>query len=338
MFKISKPISVPGKPSIPGLHFRGFEGESDYPKMIAMINACKEADHDERSETVDDLRNQYAHLERCDPYQDMLFAKVNGEAIAYCRVGWFEEEDPKKLIYYHVFYIVPDWRNQGIEEAMLRWMESRLARIANSHAKETEKLLSTEVTEFQPDKIALLTGTGYSPDRFFVYMSRPLDELPQAELPEGIKTRPVTPDQHDQIWQASVEAFRDHWGFAEPTEKEYQEWCNSRWFQPTLWQVAWQGDEVVGTVQNFIDTNENLEYKRKRGWTEGISVRRPWRGKGVAKALIVRSMEMHKALGMTEVALGVDTNNPSGALQLYEGLGYKSYKSLIVYRKPLNGK
>ena len=144
-------------------------------------------------------------------------------------------------------------------------------------------------------------------------------------------------EQHDLLWQASNEAFRDHWGFSEPDDKDYAEWRNSRWFQPQLWQVAWDGDEVVGQVQNFIDTLENQDYKRQRGYTEGISVRRPWRGRGVAKALIVRSMYMHKALGMTEVALGVDTNNPNGALKLYESLGYKAYKTLIVYRKPMPG-
>ncbi len=332
---VAKNLNVPGKPAIHGLRFRRFEGESDYPKMIAVINACKDTDRDERSESVADLHNQYAHLSNCDPYQDMLFAEIKNEVVGYARVSWFEEESPKARIYTHFFFLVPQWRSKGIEEAILRWIEARLAQIASAHPKNGDRWLSTEVTEFQPDKISLFAAHGYQPVRYFTLMSRPLDHIPVAELPQGINVRPVTPDQHDQIWQAGNEAFRDHWGFAEPADEEYAEWRNSRWFQPHLWQVAWDGDQVVGQVQNYIDTAENQEYHRQRGWTEGISVRRPWRGKGVAKALIVRSMHMHKALGMSEVALGVDTNNPNGAFHLYEGLGYRAYKKTIVYRKPL---
>ena len=334
----TKTINVPGKPSIRGLHFRRFEGASDYPKMIAVIDACKEADHDERSEKVEDLKNQYTHLVNCDPFQDMLFVEVKDQVIAYARVAWFEEVSPKANVYFHFFFLVPAWRGKGIEEAILRWCEARLSQIASAHPKDREHLYSVEATEFQQDKIELFAGNGYKPVRYFTLMSRPLDEIPTAELPRGFEVRPVLPEQEYEIWRASVEAFRDHWGFSEPEEEEYQEWKGGRWYQPHLWQVAWDGDQVVGSVQNYIDAEENQEYHRQRGWTEGISVRRPWRGKGVAKALIVRSMHMHKALGMTEVALGVDTNNPNGALQLYEGLGYKAYKKMIVYRKPLNGK
>ena len=334
---ITKTINVQNKPNIPGLTFRRFEGESDYPKMIGIITACKDVDREERSETVEDLRNQYAHLHNCDPYTDMLFAEINDEPVAYARVGWFEEKDPVMRVYYHFFFLLPEWRGRGIEEAIARWAEKRLKKIAESHPKDVKRVFSVECSEHQQDKIALLAGLGYKPERYFVSMSRPLTGIPEAALPEGIEVRPVTPEQHDLLWQASNEAFRDHWGFSEPDDKDYAEWRNSRWFQPQLWQVAWDGDEVVGQVQNFIDTLENQDYKRQHGYTEGISVRRPWRGRGVAKALIVRSMHMHKALGMTEVALGVDTNNPNGALKLYESLGYKAYKTLIVYRKSMPG-
>jgi GNAT superfamily N-acetyltransferase len=331
---INKTIQVPAKPSIKGLHFRRFEGQSDYPKMVAVIEACKIIDRDESSLKAEDLKNQYAHLVNCDPYQDMLFAEMDDKVIAYARVTWWEEEAPKQRIYFHFFHLMPEWRGKEIEESILRWSEKRLEQVAASHPKNGDRLLQSECTEFQPDKIALLTAHSYKPTRYFTLMSRPLDDIPVATLPEGIDVHPVTPDQHERVWQASTEAFRDHWGFAEPKEEEFTEWRNSRWFQPHLWQVAWDGDEIVGQVQNYIDSEENQEYQRQRGWTEGISVRRPWRGKGVAKALIVRSMHMHKALGMSEVALGVDTNNPNGALQLYEGLGYKAYKKMIVYRKP----
>jgi ribosomal protein S18 acetylase RimI-like enzyme len=153
------------------------------------------------------------------------------------------------------------------------------------------------------------------------------------ELPDGIEIQPVEGGQIRQIWEAHVEAFRDHWGFTEPTEQDYLSWQANPKFNPALWKVAWDGEEVAGMVQNFIDEAENEEYRRKRGYTENISVRRPWRRRGLARALIAESMRFLKELGMQEAALGVDTENLSDAFRLYEGLGYKYVKRWTVFNK-----
>jgi mycothiol synthase len=85
----------------------------------------------------------------------------------------------------------------------------------------------------------------------------------------------------------------------------------------------------------MINAKENEANNRRRGMTELISVARPWRGKGIAKALMARCMTELKARGMTEAALGVDAENPSGALKLYEKMGFKVVKRATFYRKPL---
>ena len=70
-------------------------------------------------------------------------------------------------------------------------------------------------------------------------------------------------------------------------------------------------------------------------YTEGIITRRPWRKQGLARALLVRSMQMFKEMGMTETALGVDSQNLSGAFRLYAGVGYRKVKQQTLYRKPM---
>jgi ribosomal protein S18 acetylase RimI-like enzyme len=92
---------------------------------------------------------------------------------------------------------------------------------------------------------------------------------------------------------------------------------------------------VAGQVLTYIDAAENTEYHRKRGHTEFISVRRPWRRRGLARALIARSLRVQKELGMTQSALGVDTQNLHGALRLYESMGFEVVKQSATYRKPL---
>ena len=86
-------------------------------------------------------------------------------------------------------------------------------------------------------------------------------------------------------------------------------------------------------VLNFIRHDENEEYNRQRGYTETICVRRPWRRRGLARALIARSFSVLKEQGMTETALGVDTENQSGALRLYQSMGFRPVKRNSVYRK-----
>jgi mycothiol synthase len=148
----------------------------------------------------------------------------------------------------------------------------------------------------------------------------------------------VKPEHVDLIWAAAQEAFRDHWGYSEDewSFEHLRSWQESPTYDPSLWQIAWDGDQVAGMVQNFIDRAENEEYGRQRGYTEGICVRRPWRRQGLAKALIARSFHLLKGLGMTEAALGVDAQNPNGALQLYKSMGFQIDKRHTTYQKPLN--
>ena len=85
---VTNTLSLPDAPEIPGLSFRRFQGESDYPGMAAIVNASHEADQIEWVESVEKLTNEYAHLTNCDPYTDMIFAQVHGSAVGYGRVMW----------------------------------------------------------------------------------------------------------------------------------------------------------------------------------------------------------------------------------------------------------
>lgn len=328
-------ITIKDAPNINGLIFRKFLGDPDLPPMLKIIEAASEADQQESGETLEDLKHDYAHLINCDPDLDMIIAEIDDQPVAYARIEWWQEEDPNDRVYSHFVNIMPAWRDQGIEIAIIKWCEARINEIASQHPQDSQRFYQTYSNEFKPTFNQLLESFDYIPARFFIEMSRDLVSIPTLQLPEGIEARPVNQADHRKIWDASLDAFRDHWGYAEPKEEEYVAYLGSKYFQPDLWQVAWDGDEVIASVMNYIDHDYNKKYGRKRGWTENISTRRAWRKRGIAKALIIRSMHMLKEIGMTEVGLGVDTNNPSGALKLYEGLGYKMDKTFINYRKPL---
>lgn len=327
-------LNVPAAPAIPGLSFRRFRGPSDYPHMVAVREGSKLVDKVERSDTVEKIVNDYAHLTNCDPYQDMLFAEVDGQVIAYSRVTWWQEVNGPR-VYLLFGFMLPEWRRKGIGRAMLRANEQRLREIAATHDDVTERVFQSWADDTELSTTALLGSEGYQVVRVGYEMVRPtLADLPDAPLPEGLEVRPVTPDQYRTIWEADQEAFRDHWGYAPGTEEDYQGWLGFAHFQPELWRVAWDGDQVAGQVRSFIDNKENAEYNRLRGYTEFISVRRPWRKRGVARALIAQSLQALKEHGMEHAALGVDAENPNGALNLYESCGFQVVKRGMTYRKP----
>jgi ribosomal protein S18 acetylase RimI-like enzyme len=327
-------IKLPDAPAIPGLTFRHFRGESDYPHMLAVINGSKKADGIERSDTLEEFANNYAHLENCDPYQDVLIAEVNAQVIAYNRVFWGKQEDG--MCTYTAFgFLLPEWRRMGIGTAMLHHGERRLRAIAAHHPVDGPRFFQAFfVDETEKGTLALLDKAGYIPIRYGFQMKRDLSEpFPDAAMPEGLEVRPVQREHLRAIFNADMEAFRDHWGFVPPTEERFQGWINQPSLDPSLFKVAWEGDQVAGAVQNFIAAEENAEYNRKRGYTEGIFTRRPWRKRGLARSLLVQSMRMFKEMGMTETALGVDAENPNGALQLYESVGYRQVRKGITLRK-----
>lgn len=315
--------------------YRGFRGEADFPCIVDIINGSKEADENERATSVESVANDYKHLHNCDPFTDMVFVEVDGQTVGYGRCWWHEQLDGLHL--YNFFaHLLPEWRSQGIRREMLHKLEARLHQIARDHPAEQEKLLQAWGSDTETHWTALLEDEGYEIVRYGLEMVRPnLENIPDCPVPEGIEIRGGTQAEWTQIWYAAREAFRDHWGATEWSEEQLEQRQIEPTFNPPLWRVAWAGDTVAGGVLNFIDAAENEEYGRKRGYTETIFVRRPWRGQGLAQALISRSFLALKEADMEEAALGLDADNISGALHLYRKMGFQENKRFMTYRKPL---
>jgi ribosomal protein S18 acetylase RimI-like enzyme len=151
-------------------------------------------------------------------------------------------------------------------------------------------------------------------------------------LPAGLELRPVTPDQHRAIVAAEDEAFHDHWGWHDLTEEDFAITFGRTELDTGLWVVAWDGDEIAGVVQTWIWGAENAILGVRRGWLEHISVRRPWRRRGLARAITAEALRRLRPAGMDEAMLGVDADNAQGALGLYEGLGFVRDRQAAMYR------
>ena len=187
-------------------------------------------------------------------------------------------------------------------------------------------------------RAAMLAKAGYHAERHFFEMVRPtLDAITDFSMPPGLEIRPVQPGHLRKIWDAHMLAFRTHWGHTESSEADYQQWLKTKAQTPELWQIAWDTstDEVAGQVKAFIDESYNKHHSRKRGWTEFISVGERWRKRGLARALIAKSLRAQAAVGMQDSGLGVDGENLDGATRVYQACGFIVTKRNCIYRKPL---
>ncbi|HJW22819.1 MAG TPA: GNAT family N-acetyltransferase, partial [Candidatus Limnocylindrales bacterium] len=233
----------------------------------------------------------------------------------------------------------PGDRRQGVGAGLLAWAERHVAERARAGDAGPTGLvqeLGGWGDELVPGHAQLAAAHGYRVVRYGMDMLRPISApIPDAPLPPGIEVRPVLPAHHRAIWDADVEAFEDHWEAAVRTEADFEWWFSRPRLDTTLWQVAWAGDEVAGSVLTSIDPDENARLGITRAWLDHVSVRRPWRRRGVAAALIASTLRHLAGRGVEEAALGVDTENLSGAVGLYERMGFVRHRTGVHYRKPL---
>jgi ribosomal protein S18 acetylase RimI-like enzyme len=284
---------------------------------------------------ADDVARSLKYMEHFNPDLNLVIAEIGSRPVGMAQVNWFDESDGARL-YRHITRVTPEAADLGVNEVLLHFSEGRLRQLARRHATNKPMFFTTGSTAADARRVELLEKYGYQHERFFFEMVRPLKvDIPSLRLPAGIELKPVDPEDYRRVFTALDEAFQDHWGHVPLTESDIQWWMESRFFQPDLWKVAWDGEEVVGMVLNYIDRAENKRFDRKRGYTEDICVRRPWRRQGIAKTLIALSLIELRHQGMDEAALGVDTQNPSGALALYQNLGYREFRKSINYRKPI---
>jgi mycothiol synthase len=329
------PAAREAEQNVAGLIVRAVRRPDDYAEMNRIANADRARIGMSFSTTVEQITDYYERPSRFVTARDVAVYEIDGRIIGYARGGINEVVDGPR-VHEIVAFADPDSDVTAVFPWMLSITEDHLRRHAADEPP-GENVLETIGGDAAPDREAAVRAAGYEPIRHAYTMVRPsVDDLPDSDLPAGLEIREVRPADVRKIWDATVEAFRDAWGFVEPDEQEYaRSLADPLESQTHLWSVAWDGEDVAGSVRGYINQDENERFRRRRGYTEAISVRRPWRRRGVARALIAETIRRLRDREMTEVALGVDTENVTGALRLYESCGYVAVSRFTTYRKPL---
>ncbi len=328
-------IALPGAPAIAGLRYRrGIQDDHDYEGLAELGMAGSRADGSPYMPSATNLREEFEGSDGFDRFADLIIGEMEGRIVAAAGV---ERADRAGMAVFELWGNVhPDVRRRGIGRGLL---EANLRRAAERAADEpSERVVEARayVDEGAIGHRAIVEARGFEPIRWYFTMHRPnLDDIPDAPLPAGLELRPLMPDHQRLVWEADVEAFRDHWQAREPSDTDRASLFAKTEFDPALWVVAWDGDEVAGVVAPWIWREENAALGVARGWLERISVRRPWRGRGLGRALTAEGLRRIRDAGMTDAMLGVDADNPTGALRLYESLGFVPTQRTTAYRLPM---
>ena len=310
-----------------GLRWRAIT-EEDLDGWLALIRRIAAVDKPGYVEQRADLEHTLSSSSD-NPARDTLLG-LDRDGIARAYASLVRTEGSDKI--HGSGGVDPQWRRRGIGTAVLRWQVQRSReRLAETGME--AGLLRCMAEEDNASHVALFHAAGAKVVRYFTEMTRPLDAgIPDAPLPEGMEYVTFSQDISEALRKAHNEVFQDHWGSEERDPERWQHNVEHPHFRPDWTFVVM--DTAAGEIAGYNIASFDPEGKQLHGYTEGytelLGVRRNWRGLGLAPAMLGEAMRRYKASGMENAGLGVDTENPSGALGLYERLGYvPTYREVV---------
>ncbi|WP_328471275.1 GNAT family N-acetyltransferase [Streptomyces sp. NBC_00448] len=246
-----------------------------------------------------------------------LLVAVDGERIVGCaRAGLFADAEDAGAAFVNINVAAAD-RGRGTGRALLAAAETHLDAIGATAC----------FAWAHPDPACenFATAHGYRPGRearFLRLDLSPRGPLPaRPRLPRGVLLLPAVAWERDPrpLWQTDVECFGDEPGDVAADRLSYADWRALNWDRPDfdadLSTVAVVDGEVAGLV--IAQTDGARHYA-----SGGTGIRRPFRGRGLAKAAKAQSLYLARAKGYREATTANDdANAPMLAINIW--LGYQ---------------
>lgn len=313
----------------------------DLPALVALINEADEFDRLERATTLEQTEHEMGFPDYF-PETDCFLAWRDDRLVGYADFFLGKGEDSPEATFYTWGVVHPQWRRQGLGRRLL----DRLYRRASERLAEVEDkpvYFQGHARDVEEDRKALFESFGLERVRYFVNLARPINNgLPPVEAPAGYRLRTFDRARDaETVWRVDNAAFQDHWGFTGFPLDAFMHWLDEPHFRPELWLLAEEeaSGEVVGLGLNKIDPDWIAQTGRQEGYVDTLCVLREHRKKGLGAALLAQSLRVLRGAGMEAAHLHADAENLTGAMRLYERLGFEVRKTSIAYRKEMkNGK
>ena len=278
--------------------------------FVAGVEMYEEFAHD-----AEGLR-QWLTSPRLDLERDIRLAYDDDRLVAYVDVDPLGEEPVR---WWSAVRLHPDADFALVVPELLAWAESRAA--VGVLRTWTPTNLEPLRREFERHGMRRIRGSY----RMEVELD---DHVAAPALPAGIDVRTLREGEEPVAYEVHEETFEDVW---ENVSEPYDEWrhyfVETESFDPSLWFIAWEGERPAGLA--ICDVRDGV------GWIRVLGVRRPWRRRGVGRALLLTSFAEFRRRGLRRAGLGVDATSLTGANRLYEAVGMKVARQLDFFEKPL---
>jgi mycothiol synthase len=281
---------------------------------------------------VDAIRNEWVSP-GFDPARDIrLVFSPDGMMVGYIEV-WTTNKPPVHPWLWGRVH--PDFGGLGIGTWLLQWAEQHACRVLDELP--TDLRFALRVGIYRPATKAkkLFEDMGYKQIRSSYNMRIDMKEAPPAPLwDDGITLKIFNPETDTEaVYKANDEAFRDHFGYIEAPYEEglarFKHFMMGEGFDPSLWFLAMDGDEIAGISLCRPKAYDDPEM----GYINNLGVRRAWRKRGIGLALLQHSFGEFHRRGNRKVGLGVDAENLTGALRLYEKAGMHVHLAFDLFEK-----
>lgn len=295
--------------------------------VVHVVNAAAQAEFGVDDVTEDEIQRWFSQP-GTDARRDVFLAHENGRPVAYADVG----EDGDSGTQFWLDVRLPPAASEAVGEALVRAAERRAAELAAAKRSAATPRLIAGAWSVNERLAALLAGAGFRLYRHTFRMVIDLDAaIPGPRFPDGIDVRLFRPDDERAVFETVDEAFRDTHDHVPAVFDEWRHWTLGRDdFDPTLWWLAVEDGEIVGFCLCRVHETE-----AGMGWVANLGVRRPWRRRGIARALLLTSFHEFRRRGFERVALGVDAASVTGADTLYESAGMRAARRYDLYEKEL---
>lgn len=310
---------------------------ADLPAVCALHNRSDAFDGIRRELTLDELEEELDD-ERVVLATDTRLATLDGELAGYAYTFLMPSAEVLERCY--VFGETdPVHRGKGVGTALMEWGVARGTEQLRTSGNHVEKYLRVDSYDFIESAHRLYARFGFEPVRWFEELLRPLTDLPPVPAVAGVRLA-QWPGGHDDETLRVVKntAFADHWGITPTTPNNWHQQLHGYGSRPDLSFVALDdttGEPIAVCVNHRYPSDDDL-LGRKDGWIMTLGTLAPWRGRGVASALVIASLHAFAAAGLTHASIGVDGDSPTGAARLYRSLGFaheqRSITSQIVVR------
>lgn len=310
---------------------------SDVEDLSGLLTAIELFDEPSERHSIDELYESFDEMDS-NPDRDALLGRdTGGTLVAY---AWnhrsHADVDPRRVLV--TGGVHPGWRRRGIGHALLGWQLDE----ARDWYRDTfeNPFGPLQVNCYVDHKLAaqreLYEQLGLQAVRWYADMSYFFSQpIPDLAAPSGVRLVPMNAKYSEAVRRAHNEAFQDHWGSQPVDVTRWREQLRRSASRLSWSWVALDGatSEVVGYALNSAYEQDWKAQGFSEGWTERLGVRPAWRGRGIAKGLLVASMRSFSEAGLDAAGLGVDSDSPTGAFHLYEQMGYRSTNMVVMYSR-----